>query len=316
MELRQLRYFLSVARTQNFTRAAAELHIAQPPLSRQIAQLEEELGTILIDRDARPLRLTPAGELFRDHAVEVLARIQRMGEETRQLGRTGQRTFRIGMEAFTFYGRFPGMIRSLRAADPRLRIDIRELAAAEQATALKAGEIDIGLANLKILDPEIEQVTVREEALSVALPVDHALAKDGIEPVGLQDLVDETFVLFPAKTGPKATHPIQSFLAQRAFRPKDVIETAELQVALGLVAGGVGVCIVPAVARQIRPDEICYRPLAGPGAASPIILSYSREHPPAVLPLVLKQIGRSGGAEAEPNGDGSSDRTAAAPIRS
>lgn len=296
MELRQLRYFLALARTQNFTRAAAEMHIAQPPLSRQIAQLEEELGTPLVDREARPLRLTPAGELFRDSAAEVLGRIERMTADTRRVGQSGQRTFRMGVEAFAVYGRFPEFIRRLRAATPQLRVEVREIPARDQPAALKAGEIDIGVAHLKVSDPALEQVILREEPLAVALPAGHRLAKDAPAPISLQELAEETFILFSSATAAKTAHPIYRFLAQQAFEPKDVIETGELQVALGLVAADSGVCIVPAVVQRMRTDDVCYRTFAEAGATSPTILTYSREHAPALLPTVLELLARRGEA--------------------
>jgi DNA-binding transcriptional LysR family regulator len=296
MELRQLRYFLALARTQNFTRAAAEMHIAQPPLSRQISQLEEELGTLLVDREARPLRLTLAGELFRDSAEEVLGRIDRMKADARRLGQSGQRTFRMGVEAFAVYGRFPQFIRRLRAASPQLRIEIRELAARSQPAAIKAGEIDAGVAHLRVSDPALEQVVVREEPLAVALPAGHRLAKAAPAPIALQELADETFIQFSSLAAAKAAHPTYRFLAEQAFQPKDVIETSALQVALGLVAADSGVCIVPAIVQRMRTDDVCYRTLAEPGARSPTILTYSREHTPALIPTVLELIATAGDA--------------------
>lgn len=294
MELRQLRYFLALARTLNFTRAAEEVHIAQPPLSRQIAQLEEELGVALVDRDARPLRLTPAGELFRDHAGEVLGRIERMAADTRRLGQTGQRTFRMGMEAYTLYGRFPALIRQIRAANRQLHIEVREMPASAQAAALKSGEIDVGISHHHGSDPAIEQVVVREDPLTVALPAGHPLARDAPSPISLDQLVEETFILLP----PRRARSVRAFLAERGFEPKAVIEAGELPVALGLVAADSGVCIVPATAGRMRADDVCYRPLAEPGATSPMILSYAREHPSPLATMVLEVLNRTpiGGA--------------------
>ena len=102
MELRQLRYFLALARTLNFTHAAAESHIAQPPLSRQIRALEEELGVPLVNRRSRQLTLTPAGELVQLRASEILARIDRLGQDARRLGKTGRQPVRIGLETIIY----------------------------------------------------------------------------------------------------------------------------------------------------------------------------------------------------------------------
>jgi DNA-binding transcriptional LysR family regulator len=289
MELRQLRYFLAVARSLNFTRAAAELHIAQPPLSRQIAQLEDELGVLLVDREARPLRLTPAGELFRDHAQDVLGHIERMTADTRRLGQSGQPCFRMGLDAYALLGKFPQLIRRLREVDPRLRIDVRELSARDQIRALKSGEIDVGISRRPSSDPALEQLVLGEDPLVAAIPANHPLAEQAPAPIDLKALSDETFILFSAAQAAQWT---LSFLGRRGFQPRNVIETGELQVALGLVAADSGVCLVPAAVEQMRAHDVRYRPLAEPGAASPMVLSYPRERPSPVLPRLLDLLGQ------------------------
>jgi DNA-binding transcriptional LysR family regulator len=286
MELRQLRYFLALARTLNFTRAAEEMHIAQPPLSRQIAHLEEELGVALVDREARPMRLTPAGELFRDHATEVLGRIERMAADTRRLGHSGQRTLRMGVEAYCLYGRFPALIRKIRADNPQLRIEVRAMRASAQAATLKSGEIDVGISHQQGSDPAIEQVVVREDPLTVAIPMDHPLASQAPSPIRLDELTEETVILLP----PRRARSVRAFLAERGFQPKAVIDAGEMQVALGLVAADSGICILPSTAGRMRAEDVRYRPLAEPGATSPIILSYSREHPAELASMVLELL--------------------------
>jgi LysR family transcriptional regulator, benzoate and cis,cis-muconate-responsive activator of ben and cat genes len=290
MEFRQLRYFLSLARTLNFTRAAEELHIAQPPLSRQISQLEGELGTLLIDREARPLRLTPAGELFRERASEILARIDRMLQDTRVLGHTGQLTFRIGLEASMLYGRIPVLLRQLRSANPHRRIDLVEMAHDRQIAALKEGQIEIGFGRVRVSDPALVQVLVREEPLFVALPASHTLAAKAPAPLCLEDLADQTFILFPAGTPRHLPSPLQALFKESGFRPKEVIEAGELQVALGLVAADCGVCVVPSLVQRMRGSDVSYRQLDEPGAVSPVIITRVQGEEPDIVRSVSELL--------------------------
>lgn len=281
MELRQLRYFLALARTLNFTHAAAESHIAQPPFSRQIRALEEELGVPLVNRRSRQLTLTPAGELVQQRASEILARIDRLGQDARRLGKTGRPPFRMGLETVILYGRFPELMRELRSANPHLQIDVVEMPAEQQSAALKEGRIEIGFGRIRVSDPEIVQVDLRQEPLFVALSAHHPLAAGAPGPLSLRDLAEQTFILFPAGVSPNRPGSLHAMFSERGFQPKEIIDAAELQVALGLVAADYGVCIVPAVAQRMRDSDVCYRLLDEPGWTSPILMSWLRgEQPP------------------------------------
>ena len=127
MELRQLRYFVAVAQTRNVSRAAEVLHIAQPPLSRQIQNLEAELGVKLLDRSSRPLQLTEAGRFFYEQALQILGRLAQLKEQTQEIGATGRTRFVIGCVASSLYGGTPDLIRRMRAQWPNLQIEILEM---------------------------------------------------------------------------------------------------------------------------------------------------------------------------------------------
>jgi DNA-binding transcriptional LysR family regulator len=173
VELRQLRYFAAVARERNFTRAAEMLHIAQPPLSRQIQQLEG--GVTLIERGSRPLRLTGAGRLIYDQAVQVLERVEEMRAITQRLREAEQPRLRIGFVPSTLYGRLPELMRLCRAVRPGVEFILLELTTLEQIAALKEGPIDVGYGRVPFDDPAIERVLLRNEKLSHALPTRHLL---------------------------------------------------------------------------------------------------------------------------------------------
>jgi DNA-binding transcriptional LysR family regulator len=281
MELRQLRYFLALARTLNFTHAAAESHIAQPPFSRQIRALEEELGVPLVNRRSRQLTLTPAGELVQLRASEILARIDLLGQDARRLGKTGRQPFRIGLETIILYGRFPELMRELRIANLHLQIDVVEMPAEQQSTALKEGRIEIGFGRIRVRDPDIVQVHLRQEPLFVALSAHHPLAAGAPGPLSLRDLAEQTFILFPTGVSPDRPGSLHAMFSERGFQPKETIDAGELQVALGLVAADYGICIVPAAVQRMRGSDVCYRLLDEPGWTSPILMSWLRgEQPP------------------------------------
>lgn len=292
MELRQFRYFLALARTLNFTHAAAESHIAQPPFSRQIRALEEELGVALVNRSSRQLTLTSAGELVQQRASEILARIDRLVQETEHLGKTGQRSFRIGLETIILYGRFPELLHELRRTNPNVQINLLEMPARQQIVALKEGRIEIGFGRIRVSDPEIVQVHLTQEPLFVALSAHHPLAAAAPGPLALRDLAEQTFIQFPAGVSPEDPGSLHALFAQREFRPREIIDAGELQVALGLVAADYGVCIVPSVVQRMRGSDVCYRLLNEPGWTSPILMNWLRGEQPPLMHSINELLGK------------------------
>src|SRR3546814_230772 len=137
VDLRQLRYFIAVARERNFTRAAEKLHIAQPPLSRQIQLLEEELGVTLISRATRPLRLTDAGRLFNEQAMQILGRVEQLKIATQRVGKHERRVLSIGFVASTLYSGVPSLVRELRKHPPALELQLPEMMSTQQIEARK-----------------------------------------------------------------------------------------------------------------------------------------------------------------------------------
>lgn len=175
MELRHLRYFIAVARERNFTRAAEHLHIAQPPLSRQVRQLEDELGIDLIEAGSRPLRLTEAGRLFHEQAVQVLERVDEMKAMVGRLHAADRDRFSIGFVGSTLYGKLPEVIRGYRVAKPGVDLTLLELTSLEQIAALKEGRIDVGFGRIPLDDPAIDRRLLRNEKLVAAVPANHPL---------------------------------------------------------------------------------------------------------------------------------------------
>ncbi|NTF52856.1 LysR family transcriptional regulator [Agrobacterium rhizogenes] len=275
MELRQLRYFVAVARERNFSRAAEMLHIAQPPLSRQIQQLEEELGVDLLDRSKRPLSLTEAGRFLYEQAAKTLANLEHIREQTRRIGRSQRERFIIGCVGSTLYGGIPDLVRRMRIQWPELDIEIREMMSTEQVTALKEGRIDVGFGRVRFNDREVERLTLREERLVVAFPKGHAKSFEK-EPIALAELQGEPLIVYPSVPRPSFADEILNLLGELSVTPGSVEEVREIQAALGMVAAGVGLCIIPAASQRQRPDDVCYRMIGDEKATSPIIMSFRR----------------------------------------
>jgi DNA-binding transcriptional LysR family regulator len=275
VDLRQLRYFCAVARERNFTRAAEVLHIAQPPLSRQIQQLEDELGVALLVRSSRPLKLTDAGRLFFDEAQQLLGRMEHMKDATRRRGRSERRLVNIGFVASTLYGGLPELIRRLRQKRPDLDVRLVEMMSGQQVEALKEGRIDLGFGRIRSVDAGIERVMLREERLVVAIPPSFDLAASG-DPVRPARLKGHHLVVYPSEPRPSFADQVLSLLHHHGVHPPEVQEVRELQTALGLVAAETGICLIPAAARSLRP-ELHYRLVDDEQATSPVILSHRPE---------------------------------------
>jgi LysR family transcriptional regulator, benzoate and cis,cis-muconate-responsive activator of ben and cat genes len=257
MDLRQLRYFVAVAQERNFTRAAELLHIAQPPLSRQIQLLEEELGVSLLIRKSRPVR---------KDAVLIEA------DATRRIGLNQNSVFSIGFVASTLYGGLPSLVRKMRRHAPELDIQLLELVSVQQIPALKEGRIDVGFGRLRHSDPNVVGTVLREERLVAAVPMGTALAGDSA-PLPVKKLHGQKLIVYPKEPRPSYADQVLGLLQSRDVRPAEVHEVREIQTALGLVAADAGVCVIPSSARQMRSD-VHYRLIEEEAMTSPVILNH------------------------------------------
>jgi len=271
MELRHLRYFVAVAEERNFTRAAERLNIAQPPLSRQIQQLEETLGVQLLERGSRPLKLTETGKFFYSHAAQLLAQTSDLESMTRRVGSI-ERTFSIGFVGSTLYGLLPKIIRRFRDENPTVELTLHEMSTMDQLRALKDGRIDVGFGRIRNEDANIRRVVLREEKLIAALPQGHPLSL-GKSVLSLRDLLNETLIVFPKAPRPSYADQVLAAFEDRALEPRRVYEVRELQIALGLVAAGEGVSLVPSSVYGLKRDDVSYMELDDLTLVSPIIMS-------------------------------------------
>lgn len=272
MELRHLRYFVAVAQEKSFNKAAERLFISQPPLSRQIKQLEEEIGVLLIDRDNRPLKLTEAGEFFYGHALQILAQSDNLRAMTTRKG-SFDNTLSIGFVASILYGILPKVIARFRQVYPNIEIKLYELNSWQQMQALTEGKIDVGFGRLLFEDASTRRILLRQEGLVVAAPINHRLVQDQRTSINLVDLVNEDLLLYPAAPRPSFIDYVLELFETRKLKVNYFTEVRELHVALGLVAAGEGLTIVPKTLQHLRTQEICYIPFESNTLTSPVIMN-------------------------------------------
>ncbi|MBC2656429.1 LysR family transcriptional regulator [Pseudomonas sp. MSSRFD41] len=269
LELRHLRYFKAVAEELSFTRAAQKLHMAQPPLSQQIKQLEEDLGALLFERQSRPLRLTEAGGQFLLKVRAILDAVQSSVREIRGLaeGHTGRLS--IGFAGSVMYNRLPEVLGLFQQCHPDVELSFKELLAADIAPALLEHHIDMGFARPPIDDdPAIEQRLLLKEPLVVALPARHRLA--GHKHLELKDLDNEKTVLYPRYPLPSLTDRILSHLEPLGIKLRIVQQIENLQAALGLTRAGVGLTFVPQSVGAEQRQGIVFLRIRGNPLHSPL----------------------------------------------
>ncbi len=271
MEFRHLKYFIAVAEEKNFTRASERLFIAQPPLSRAIQQLEEELGVALLERDSRPLKLTEAGEFFYAHAQNLLKKSNDLKSMTQRVGLI-DKTLSIGFVASTLYGKLPKIIRKYRNKYTDVNLVFFDFTTIEQFKALKEGVIDVGFGRVRHEDSNIRRIILREERLLCAVPLGHKLSFLN-RPLSVNDMAEENLIVFPKSPRPSFADQVLNAFRDRAVEPKKITEVRDLQIAIGLVAAQEGISIVPESLHGMKRDDVLYLGLNEKQAVSPIIMS-------------------------------------------
>ncbi len=286
MELRHLRYFVAVAEELHFGRAAERLCISQPPLSMQIQQLEAELGFQLFYRTKRRVELTAAGEHFLDEARDILGSLEFAIGAARRTARGDTGRLRIGFVGSAIYGALPASLSTFRKRYPDVELSLRELASGRQARALQEKRIDVGFARPGLDDPEIVCETVLRELLVAAAPAAHRLAANDRGELG--SLAEEPFILFPRHPKPSYGDYLVSVCEAAGFTPHVVQEVAEMHTAIGLVAAGIGVSLVPAsVQSDVRPGLV-YRRIATPAPVTALTIVYRRNESSPVVREFLR----------------------------
>ncbi|MDH2346148.1 MULTISPECIES: LysR family transcriptional regulator [unclassified Bradyrhizobium] len=276
MELQRLRYFVAVAEEQNFRRAADRLDIAQPPLSRHIAQLEKEVGTLLFDRSHSQIRLTQAGEKLLEGARNLFAQLDRALDEVRRIGSGSQGILRIAFVGSSTHGVLPSLIKSYRAQFPNVDLGLSAMNNASLTLALIQREIDVAIARPSIDDKEVKSEFLHREPLILALP-DNAKANSQTMP-RLADLHQESFILYPANPRPSFADHILGICRDAGIADPKSVMAMDYQTAISLVSVGVGVSIVPESVSTSPRAGVSYRKYEGPNPSTDLSVNYRRDN--------------------------------------
>jgi DNA-binding transcriptional LysR family regulator len=261
MELRHLRYYVAVAEELHFGRAAERLHMAQPPLSQQIKQLEQDLGATLLERSTRKVELTAAGQAFLERARGLLAELDSAVEETRTIAAGLGGRIAIGFTGSATYELLPALARVLHEETPDLRLELKgELLTPVQVEALLDHSIDIGFLRPPVRNAALEVRVLRREPLIAVLPESHRLATG--TSVRLADLRDEPFITYPAQHKSVVYDAVLDACESAGYLPAHRIEVSETSTLVSFVAAGLGVALVPASVRHLSVTGATYRPLA------------------------------------------------------
>ncbi len=305
MDLKQLKAFIAIADLKSFSAAASKTGLSQPTLSRLLKQLETDMGVELIDRYHRPLHLTEAGAFFYDKISTILTEIDTVTSMTQRLSAPST-ALNIGFVPSVLYGLLPEVIAKLKQSHPDIEVNLKDISSYQQIDALKSGDIDIGFGRFAHQDPWIQQILLRHERYLVALPKAHPLADS--DEQRLIDLANNRLILYhqthlpisttaipikPSNDQPSfepVTEPLLHLFAQYGISPFMTTTVSDLQVALGLVAAGEGITLVPASLKTVRIEQIVYRRLLHENATSPIYLHTLKDFVHPKIPDLLGAI--------------------------
>jgi DNA-binding transcriptional LysR family regulator len=259
MEMRQLRYFLAVAERLHFTRAAEALNVAQPALSQQIALLEQEIGVRLLERTNRRVQLTPAGQAFRNKAIMALQCAEEAAEEAKKVGRGEAGILTIGFVGSAALFVLPALLDQLKTRVPAATFELFEMNPEAQMTALQHNKIDLGVTSFFLNYGGLEAKLLSREPLIVALPEGHPLIRH--RQVDLKSLAEEN-ILLPPRYGLGGLHDqIVTACHQAGFIPRHEMSIKLAQIAISLVAGNVGIALIPKSVSRLSMKGVIYKSL-------------------------------------------------------
>ena len=292
MEFRHLTYFVGVATELNLTKAAQKLHVAQPALSRQIHQLEDELGVQLFQRHTRGMELTAAGKAFYKEACALLKQAQQAVATARQKERNGPMELRLGYVWGLFHSQVPDILRRFRLNHPEAVVHLFDLSANQQASDLKEGKIDGGFIGFA-MEADLAGLAKRKIGscrFLAALPIDHPAVK--MKAVHLKTLANEFFLGISEDTYPGASRYVTEACIKAGFKPK-ILDTVERGFTiLGLVASKCGVALLPESLESLPHPGVAFRPLKSPPIGD-LFFAWKANLSSTVLTLFLDSLDQS-----------------------
>lgn len=288
VDVRRLRYFLAVAEELHFGRAAERLNIAQPALSRQIANLEGAIGALLFDRTRSNIHLTAAGEALLPRARDILARVADAARVAKRASEGSVGVLQIGFVGSATFSILPSILNAFRKTHRDVELVLHAMNTSELRAAIVDRSIDVAFARPGINDPEVVNFVVFREPLIVALPESDPLAVQN--HISLSDLSSRPFVLYPRHPRPSFADFILQVCRTEGFSPDIAQETMEIQTALALVSVGAGVSIVPESASEAQLNGVAYRPILGDVPQTQLSLTYRRDNRSAVVAAFCSQV--------------------------
>lgn len=243
MELRHLKYFLKVAEELNFSKAAEKLFISQPPLSRQIKELEDELGTRLFNRNNKKVELTEAGKYFRNESEQILKQLEKASIQTKKIGNNISGEFRIAYISSTFSGTISNLLKQLSSKFPFVNFKLYEVGTAKQITAIEQGKIDLGILRAPVNSTKVQTRLWFNDGYALVFNKEQYKLKNDTD---LHKLKDATFVFFNKDYAPNYYNSLLEICSNYGFKPNVVHESNNINSIIQLVNNGLGVSIVPA----------------------------------------------------------------------
>lgn len=259
LETRHLRYFVAVAEELHFGRAASRLHISQPPLSQQIRQLEEDIGTRLFERTQRSVRLTHAGEILLVQARQILSDLEEAVSLVQASARGEGGFLRLGYTAASAYAYLPPLLNAFKQRYPGVEVYLNEQLSGQQILNLQEGRLDVGLVRPPIDEADLSSEKLIEEALVVAMHVDHPLASHRI--IDVKDLHDVPFIAFTPTAARYFHDMVETLFSNAGVQPKVVQHATQPHTVVALVSAGLGLALVPHSSVRVHMDHVTYRPL-------------------------------------------------------
>ncbi|MER9948689.1 LysR family transcriptional regulator [Mesorhizobium sp. M0047] len=288
MDHKLMQSFVAVAEELHFGRAAIRLHISQPPLTKQIQQLEQAIGVRLLDRTKRKVELTAAGRVFLDEARAVLHQTGQAVELARKADRGETGHLSVGFIDAAIYSVVPAIVQRFVEAYPEVELSLTDLRIPSQIKLVAEGQLDIGFVHPPIVHNALQVESILIEPLIVALPETHRLASEA--EVALADLAPEALIQFPRGINPSLYDEIVGLCRSSGFSPRIVREATPKQTIIGLVSVGLGVSLLPACLQNLRRSGVVYRPIRGRNLAIDTSIIYRREQPSPVLKAFLDVV--------------------------
>lgn len=294
MDRRRLASFLILAEELHFSRAAARCHISQSGLSQQLAQLEAELQIRLVDRTRRHVALTRAGEVYAAEARKVVRSMDEAASLARRAGSGMAGPLVVAATSPALFMLLPEIVTALADAAPDVEVAVRPMTTAEQETALRRGEIDVGIVHPPLDDPDLACRTIATLPFDVVLSDRNPLAR--APTLRLRDLARERFILFPRQVGPQLHDQILALCLQEGFSPREIQEATPAQSIVGLAACNLGVGFIASRLQHYDRPGVVYRRLEGPAPAFTLGVAHRPDHGPASLRTFVELAVRVGAA--------------------